>query len=340
MKITDGKRLRLGYGMNSLGMLAIVCGLLVVQACGKDGDSDVTKDESISVVDDTLSHATDSNAEPIIGGAATNAKALAAVGAITYAGHMHCSGTLISARKVVTAGHCVSGFDASQMRFVVGPSLDKATQTVRVVRATAHPNYNANTIANDIAVLILEKDVAVEPINPIDAINNQWVGTTLLFVGYGVNNGHMQTGYGIKRSVSMAVTEVTSQRFLYGNATANTCNGDSGGPALYLDPKSGTYRLVGVTSYGDSECTHYGADTRVDVYRAFITGAVEPLPAHQPNPSTPSPCGQETYAGRCSGNTLIWCGNNQVHKTPCGTKHKTCGFDRHDNVYACLSSTG
>jgi len=52
------------------------------------------------------------------------------------------------------------------------------------------------------------------------------------------------------------------------------CNGDSGGPSFAMI--NGKLVEVGITSFGDQTCSMFGADTRVDAEKAFIT-------AHVPN---------------------------------------------------------
>lgn len=44
------------------------------------------------------------------------------------------------------------------------------------------------------------------------------------------------------------------------------------------------------------------------------------------------PCQGETFEGRCEGNTVIWCENEQVKEVQC----TTCGFDSQNGYYNCL----
>ena len=53
-----------------------------------------------------------------------------------------------------------------------------------------------------------------------------------------------------------------------GDSRHGTCNGDSGGPAfMRID---GVETIVGVTSYGNADCSDGGFDARVDSDLAFI----------------------------------------------------------------------
>ena len=44
------------------------------------------------------------------------------------------------------------------------------------------------------------------------------------------------------------------------------------------------------------------------------------------------PCKGETFEGRCDGNKVIWCENDQVKSLSCNS----CGFDSGKGYYNCL----
>ncbi|HOX44304.1 MAG TPA: trypsin-like serine protease [Myxococcota bacterium] len=268
----------------------------------------------------------------IVGGSTYDG--LPAVGALVYNGQAHCTGTLIAPRKVLTAGHCVSGFSASKMQFVIGPDIWSPQATIRASALQAHPNYNPNTIANDIGLVTLASDAPVAPMAVLDQMDSSWVGTDLFFVGYGVDNGNNQSGAGTKRAVWMRISRVEATNFRYEDAGKNTCNGDSGGPAFFRDADN-NYIVVGVTSYGDAYCTQYGVDTRADAYLAFLGvsgtgggggGAEDPV----------DPCNGETFAGRCDGNTVVWCENDKIYRQDCGAK--VCQFSTQNQYFACAEA--
>lgn len=48
-----------------------------------------------------------------------------------------------------------------------------------------------------------------------------------------------------------------------------------------------------------------------------------------------SGCGSVTYAGKCSGNAVVWCENNALKNLTCGGG-KVCGYDSSQGFYNCL----
>lgn len=214
------------------------------------------------------SEATAATEAEIVGGKTTTANP--AIGAFVDASGPFCTGTLVTKRVVVTAAHCFEGVRAARIAFAIGANANAPQTLLRVAQLAQHPQYDGQAIQNDIAVAVLSEDASVAPI-PVNeqALDASWVGKPLAFVGYGVTNGRTNTGSGVKRVVSMPIAQVGPTQFAYGDRTRNTCFGDSGGPAL-VDRGSGQLAVVGVTSFGDSTCTAFGVDTRVDAFKAFL----------------------------------------------------------------------
>ena len=306
--------------MRKIISILAVAGLVAACSPGSIEDISPTADDSFSRQDNK-----------IVGGSVY--EGLPAVGALVYNGNMHCTGTLIAPRKVLTAGHCVSGFSASRMQFVIGPRIDQAQYVIDAASIQAHPYYNGSSITNDIGLVILKQDAPIAPLGINTASMNSWKGTSLFFVGYGVNNGYNQTGAGIKRAVWMDITGVSTSTFSYENPDKNTCNGDSGGPA-FLKTSSGDYLVAGVTSYGDQYCNSYGVDTRVDAYLDFVGETGGSTQPDQPA----DPCNGETYEGRCDGDTVVWCENDQVNTQDCAASGKGCGWSDPYGYYGCITA--
>ncbi len=195
-----------------------------------------------------------------------------AIGAILRNSRMHCTGSVVAPQTVLTAAHCIQGYDVSSLTFVTGPEALAPQNRYDVTATKPNENYVMHadgSTENDIGLLYLAKPFSgsLAPI-PTTDIGGSLGNATLAFIGYGYTAGGNMGILGQKRRVDMSVARVNPTTFYYNVPGKNTCNGDSGGPALKFDTTS--YTLVGVTSYGDSFCQVDGFDTRVNAYRDWI----------------------------------------------------------------------
>lgn len=205
------------------------------------------------------------------------------VGALMQEGRPHCTGTLIGADLVLTAAHCVYERDPALLSFVLGKNAWNPEAAIPV-GSYRFPNgeqgfkFDQKSLIHDLAVVRLQTSVSVPGLGllhsglpSLDELKEQ--NKSLTFVGYGYRLvDESPADPGIKRFVEMPIDRLDDATFRNKVPGMNTCNGDSGGPAMFVRELDGKPQWVvaGITSGGDLECIQYGVNTRVDRYREWI----------------------------------------------------------------------
>ncbi len=175
-----------------------------------------------------------------------------------------CSGVLIRPNVVLTAGHC--GIRIANV-FVGGTDLSDpgAAEILSVAQVERHPRYDENTQDNDITLLILD-DAATTQSVELATSAELVAATQCTLVGFGYNDPSLAVGFGVKRRVTVPITQLEkspsddlssaaqtlgfrpSSEFVAGRKMLgmDTCNGDSGGPAYIV--AGGAFKVAGLTS--------------------------------------------------------------------------------------------
>ncbi|MEU6404784.1 serine protease [Streptomyces sp. NPDC046985] len=229
-----------------------------------------------------------SRPQPVIGGATTTTDAYPFAMQITDAlGDQFCGGTLVAARKVVTAAHCVAAERASSLRAVGGRTYLHGTDgTVgKVSRIWVDPHYTDAASGHDVAVLTLATAMPYTPAAVVPA-NDTAVyapGTTARILGWGTTSEsggrseQLRTAT-VPISTDGACASAYGSDFVasdmvcagYPSGGVDTCQGDSGGPLLV----GGV--LAGITSWGNgcAEAGRPGVYTRLTTFSSLVAAQV------------------------------------------------------------------
>lgn len=252
--------------------------------CCEDGQS-ISGQFDLHVVKPPIL-ATRASLEPFIAGG-KETTAYENVVALTLSGELHCSGTVIAPKTILTAAHCINGYEEriakGEMTYLIGSVITAPQKGPFPVTSGIYPRsgdefrYNPGNYDHDIGLVFAAAPIPVKPAalhKP--GSSPSWSDLVqkkrpLTFVGFGYNksNDGQLVGLGVKREAPWPTNATDEWRFYFRADGKNTCKGDSGGPALLLDDEN-SLLVVGVTSEGDRACT-FGDDTRVDAHFGWIS---------------------------------------------------------------------
>jgi hypothetical protein len=193
-----------------------------------------------------------------------------------YAGGIYCTGSLIGARTVLTAAHCVEGRVPEAVYFGHDRRDIDDASLIDVVDYRVHHGYRGEEryspfdhtpIANDLAVLTLAEDATATPAALNEgALDGYVLGQILTTAGWTEADVEGR-GDGRLTAVHNPLT-VFGTRQIY-SETSEVCPGDSGGPSFVMT-EEGPVQL-GITSWGGGGCSARNVSMRVDAYLHFIT---------------------------------------------------------------------
>jgi secreted trypsin-like serine protease len=229
--------------------------------------------------------------------------------------HGRCTGTLIGARWVATAAHCVTRFTEPGspvlpdlgIEAVVGAATpadvpEPDPSRVRASHAIAHPGFDLQEtgLLNDFALVRLDRPVNGEALamaGPASAPVAPGMPATIL--GWGLQGPGQERSPALREGVVPVIddaaceaadpfdqfdgpTMICAGALPPAGQPAGTCAGDSGGPLIASDARDRRL-LIGITSWGfDSSCA-----TGPDVFTEVAAVAPPVLEAAMDDPLAP-----------------------------------------------------
>jgi len=220
---------------------------------------------------------------------------------ISYSGGwwQYCSGSLVSPRIFLTAGHCTIDIESgdiplSRVRVTLSQDIHASdAKFLEVAEVHTNPEYPgpmSNT--HDIGVLVLKEPVtdvvpgSLPAQGYLDALDSQGLlkDAGFINVGYGTDESMLANRKSYPgpdarwSSISGFRSLHDSWLYMSGNphlGYGGTCFGDSGGPTLYRG-SSGAESIVAITVWGDAPCKSTNNNYRVDTAEslAFVLEAI------------------------------------------------------------------
>nr|XP_034171026.1 coagulation factor X-like [Osmia lignaria] len=207
----------------------------------------------------------------IVGGNVTNISEYPWIVSFSKQGTFYCAGSLITRRHVLTAAHCLEGFETRSIKIILAdsdrPNVDKNAIIRRIKSVAIHEDFHTYTFNNDIAIVELDRPVDLSGIVRTACLPEDkaidYTGATATVIGWG-RTGENQPVSDELRKVNLPILSqeecdqagyqkqrITENMFCAGylEGERDACFGDSGGP-LHVKGTFGHLEVIGIISWG------------------------------------------------------------------------------------------
>ncbi|XP_038104588.1 trypsin-1-like isoform X1 [Culex quinquefasciatus] len=238
----------------------------------------------------------------IVGGMETRVNQFPWMAILKYGDSFYCGGSLITDRHVMTAAHCVTGFNPRRISVTLldhDRSTDSESETItaRVERVIRHPAYNPGNYDNDVAILKLDKVLEMnDRLRPVcqPTSGESFAGENGTVTGWGTTSQGGDVSNTLQEVIVPILSNEDCRKSAYGErritdnmlcagypeGMKDSCQGDSGGPLHVttdseMESAESIYQIAGVVSWGEgcAKPNYPGVYSRVNRFEAFISNS-------------------------------------------------------------------
>ncbi|KAL6262142.1 hypothetical protein P5V15_007239 [Pogonomyrmex californicus] len=236
----------------------------------------------------------------IIGGNVTNVFDYPWIVSMSEKGKFYCAGTVITRKHILTAAHCVRGFDIKTIKLILmdndRPFIGSSAIIRYIKSATIHENFHSYSFNNDIAIIEMNEPVSLNDIVRTACLPEDktidYTGALATVIGWG-RTGETKPVSDELRKVNLPIlskeecdqagyakNRISENMFcagyIEGIGGQDACYGDSGGP-LHVKGIYGQLEVIGIVSWGRGcgRPNFPGVFTKLTNYIAWIRDHID-----------------------------------------------------------------